>query len=84
MPRPENPQPALGAAIRAIRNDRDLKQLDVAEDAGITVAHLSKIESGKVNPTWGTVQDIAMALNVTIADIAIRSLKKDRAGGDVR
>jgi XRE family transcriptional regulator, regulator of sulfur utilization len=73
MPRPENPQPALGAAIRALRNERDLKQLDVAEDAGITVAHLSKIETGKVNPTWGTVERIAKALGTTIADVAQRA-----------
>jgi transcriptional regulator with XRE-family HTH domain len=70
MPRPENPQPALGAAIRALRDERDLRQLAVAEDAGITVAHLSKIESGKVNPTWGTVEAIATALGVSIVDVA--------------
>jgi transcriptional regulator with XRE-family HTH domain len=73
VPRPENPQPALGAAIRAIRDERDLKQLDVAEDASVTVAHLSKIETGKVNPTWSTVQAIANALGVTITDLAARS-----------
>jgi transcriptional regulator with XRE-family HTH domain len=73
MPRPENPQLALGAAIRALRDERDLKQLDVAEDAGITVAHLSKIESGKVNPTWGTVGAIAVALGTTISELAKRS-----------
>jgi transcriptional regulator with XRE-family HTH domain len=73
MPRPENPQPALGAAIRALRDERELKQLAVAEDAEITVAHLSKIERGKVNPTWGTVEAIARALGVTLADLARRS-----------
>jgi transcriptional regulator with XRE-family HTH domain len=70
MPRPPNPQPALGAAIRTLRDERDLKQLDVAEDAGITVAHLSKIERGKVNPTWGTVEAIAAALGVKVVDVA--------------
>ena len=70
MPRPVNPQPALGAAIRALRDEHDLKQLPVAEDAGITVAHLSKIESGKVNPTWGTVEAIARALGVTTLEVA--------------
>jgi transcriptional regulator with XRE-family HTH domain len=73
MPRPENPQRALGTAIRAFRDERDLKQLDIAEDAGITVAHFSKIESGKVNPTWGTVEAIAAALGVTIGELAKRS-----------
>lgn len=77
MPRPENPQPALGAAIRAIRDERDLKQLDVAEDAGLTVAHLSKIETGKVNPTWSTVAALASALGVTVAELAERAESRD-------
>lgn len=73
MPRPDNPQPSLGAAIRRVRDERDLKQLTVAEDAGITVAHLSKIETGKVNPTWSTVTAIARALGVTLAELAERA-----------
>jgi DNA-binding XRE family transcriptional regulator len=73
MPRPAKPQLALGAAIRALRVERDLKQLDVAVDAGITVSHLSKIETGKVNPTWGTVEGIARGLGVTVIDIAKRA-----------
>lgn len=67
----------LGAAIRAFRVERDLKQLAVAEDAGITVAHLSKIETGKVNPTWGTVAVIADALGVTVAEVAERAESED-------
>lgn len=73
MRQSDNPQPALGAAIRSLRGEREAKQLDIAEDAGITVSHLSKIETGKVNPTWGTVEAIAAALGVTIADLAKRS-----------
>ncbi len=73
MRQSDNPQPALGAAIHSLRLEREAKQLDVAEDAGITVSHLSRIETGKVNPTWGTVEAIAGALGVTIADLARRS-----------
>jgi transcriptional regulator with XRE-family HTH domain len=68
-----NPQPALGAAIRALRNTRQATQQDTAQAAGITVAHLSKIERGLTNPTWGTVVALAGALNVRIADLAARS-----------
>jgi transcriptional regulator with XRE-family HTH domain len=78
MPRPENPQHALGAAIRAIRIEREMKQVDVAEDARITVAHLSKIEAGKINPTWGTVTAIAEALGVSVAEVA----ERQSASGD--
>jgi transcriptional regulator with XRE-family HTH domain len=80
MPRPGNPQPALGVAIRALRAERDLKQLDVAEDAGITVSHLSKIETGKVNPTWGTVGAIATALGATTVDVAKRAAVETTKG----
>ena len=67
-----NPQPALGAAIRALRIKKEAKQQAVAEAAGITVAHLSKIERGLTNPTWGTVVAIAEALEVPMATLAKR------------
>ncbi|HKF83707.1 MAG TPA: helix-turn-helix transcriptional regulator [Solirubrobacterales bacterium] len=70
-----NPQPALGAAIRALRIDNEAKQQAVAEAAGITVAHLSKIERGLTNPTWGTVVAIAEGLGVSILDVAKLSMK---------
>ena len=73
MPTSKDPQPALGAAIQALRVEREVKQLDLAEDAGVTVAHLSKLENGRVNPTWGTVVRITAALGVTIAELAKRS-----------
>jgi XRE family aerobic/anaerobic benzoate catabolism transcriptional regulator len=68
-----NPQPALGAAIRGLRDARGETQQDIAQGASITVAHLSKIERGLTNPTWGTVVAIAAALETTVADLAARS-----------
>jgi transcriptional regulator with XRE-family HTH domain len=68
-----NPQPALGAAIRALREKRGSTQEAVAQAAGITVAHLSKIERGRTNPTWGTVGNIAAALGVSVAEVAKRA-----------
>jgi XRE family transcriptional regulator, regulator of sulfur utilization len=67
-----NPQPALGAAIRALRDKKDATQETVSQDAGITVAHLSKIERGLTNPTWGTVKSIAGALGVSVVHLAER------------
>lgn len=70
MSESSNPQPALGAAIRELRAKRGATQEEVAQGAGITVAHLSKIERGLTNPTWGTVEAIAAALGVSIVDVA--------------
>jgi transcriptional regulator with XRE-family HTH domain len=67
-----NPQPALGAAIRALHIKKEAKQQAVAEAAGITVAHLSKIERGLTNPTWGAVVAIAEALDTSLLQLAKR------------
>jgi transcriptional regulator with XRE-family HTH domain len=75
MSESSNPQPALGAAIKALRREKKTTQEAVAQKAGITVAHLSKIERGRTNPTWGTVSAIAEALDVTIGKLAKRSEK---------
>jgi transcriptional regulator with XRE-family HTH domain len=63
-------QPALGKAIRELRETREMTQEDLAAVAEITVRTLSQIETGNANPTWATVDDIADALNVSIADLA--------------
>lgn len=70
MRRSNNPQPALGAAIRELRAERGMTQEAVAQSAGITVAHLSGIERGHANPSWGAVVAIAEALGVSVVEVA--------------
>lgn len=69
---PGSPQAALGAAIKALREKKEMKQQTLAEAAGIGVAHLSKIERGRGNPTWSTVVSIAEALDLSIVEVARR------------
>jgi DNA-binding XRE family transcriptional regulator len=70
MGRLDQPQPALGAAIRQLRDKRGVTQEDLAHDAGVTTGTLSLIERGKSNPAWGTVKSITAALGVSVADVA--------------
>ena len=70
MRRAANPQPALGAAIRQLRDKRGLTQEALAHQADITVGHLSMIERGYANPSWGAVRALADALNVSMTDLA--------------
>jgi transcriptional regulator with XRE-family HTH domain len=42
----------------------------LAREAEITVGHLSMIERGHANPSWGAAEDIAQALDVSIAELA--------------
>ena len=69
MRRSDQPQPALGKAIRQLREKRGATQEDLAHEADITTGTLSLIERGHANPTWGTLKGIAAALNVSMAEL---------------
>jgi transcriptional regulator with XRE-family HTH domain len=71
MPRSE-PKSPVARAIRELRTERGMTQEALAHGAGITVGHLSKIERGLANPGWSTVEAIAGALGVPMADIVRR------------
>ena len=71
----EQPQPALGKAIRQLRRERGVSQEALAYEAGVTSGTLSLIERGLSNPTWGTAKGIARALDVSIGELAKLSLK---------
>lgn len=70
MRRSDQPQPALGKAIRQLRNKRGMTQEALAHAAGVTVGHLSMIERGHSNPTWGTVKGISRALGMSLGELA--------------
>jgi transcriptional regulator with XRE-family HTH domain len=71
----EQPQLALGKAVRLLRQERGISQEALAYEAGVTSGTLSLIERGRSNPTWGTVKGIAAALGVDIGELARLSLK---------
>jgi transcriptional regulator with XRE-family HTH domain len=71
------PQPALGEAIRQVREKKRATQESIARQADIAVPTLSMIENGNSNPTWATVRDIAGALGVSIGDLAKLSEKHE-------
>lgn len=58
--------------------ESEMTQQAVAETAGITVAHLSKIERGLTNPTWGTVDGVAKALGAAIKTVAALAEMENR------
>jgi transcriptional regulator with XRE-family HTH domain len=70
MRRSDQPQPALGKAIRQLREERGTTQEALAHESGITVGHMSMIERGHSNPTWATVRSIAVALSVSMVELA--------------
>lgn len=62
-----SPRGTRGELIRALRIKQQLLQEDVAERAGISVTHLSRIENGRSEPTRETIERLAPVLGVTAA-----------------
>ena len=75
MRRSERPQPALGEAVRQLREKHSATQEAVARDAGITTATLSLIERGQANPTWDTLKKITAALGSSMGELGILAEK---------
>ena len=59
-------QSDLGERLRIARVKRRKKQKEVAAAAGITQTRLSNIETGRVTPRWGEVEQITHALGINI------------------
>jgi DNA-binding XRE family transcriptional regulator len=65
-----SPNQALAIAIRSRREAQATSQEEAAHRARLTTGTFGLIERGKTNPTWTTVQQIAAALELTVADLA--------------
>jgi transcriptional regulator with XRE-family HTH domain len=63
------PELELGARIRSLRQGRRLTLRDVAERAGVTESFLSQVERDVTSPSIATVQRIARALDLSIAQL---------------
>ena len=66
----------LGNKISSIRKSRGLSQEKLAEDAGINIKTLQRIEQGITTPHGETLKRLARALDIEIKDIAEPSHKK--------
>ena len=72
---------SIGRRLSAARLERGLSQGIVARQAGIAPSYLSRIETGKVQPTFRTVARVARALKVPMEQItASESLAGDKRG----
>lgn len=55
--------------VKELRKRLGLTQIDLAEKAGVRQATISELESGAANSTLVIVEKVAIALEVTIADL---------------
>lgn len=68
---PEATPPEVGQRLSAARHTRGLSQATVARRAGIAASYLSRIENGKVQPTYVTLMRIVRALRVDLDRILV-------------
>ncbi len=74
----EHADPILAALLKRLREERGIKQEQLAFNASLTASALSRIERGITSPAWVTVVRIAVALDVGLVEIAA-TLERSRA-----
>ena len=76
--------------LRALREEKNLTQRDVAKRAGLLGNYISRVENGHSVPTLGTLEKIARALEVPLYQLfydcedppQLPNLRKSEAGGE--
>jgi transcriptional regulator with XRE-family HTH domain len=62
---------AIGRRIKRIRSEKGISQTVLAKGCNFERAAMSRIESGKVNPTLSTLFKISNFLKVEVADFFV-------------
>src|SRR5690606_38696114 len=68
--RPVVQRKRIGPAIRKLRHEQDMTLDDLAEQAGISASHLSRLERGQTLPSFTVLAGIAHVLGVSIDEFA--------------
>lgn len=68
-----SPQQAFGARVRALRLTAEMTQEDLAEHCGLFRTYMSRIETGRANPTLTMIHALADALGVAASDLLAES-----------
>lgn len=64
-----SPQRAFGDRIRELRAAAGLTQEDLSERCGLFRTYMSRIETGKANPTLTMIHALAESLGVSVVDL---------------
>ena len=67
-----DPNAALGAVVRKLRERAELSQEDLATRAELDEREVAAIEAGQLEPTWGDLRRIARVLSVPLPELLAR------------
>lgn len=80
MPPPLAPQAALGAAVKARREELGLTQEAVALRAELHQRWVSNVENGKRNPSYASLRRLAAGLDLSASDLIARAEQIEARG----
>jgi transcriptional regulator with XRE-family HTH domain len=69
MAAPPTFQIALGAAVKARRHELDLTQEQLANDTELHQRWISNVETGKRNPSYGSLRRLAAGLELSTSQL---------------
>jgi transcriptional regulator with XRE-family HTH domain len=64
---------ALGRAVQAIRTERGISQVQLAENTGLAQSWISNVEHGRRNPSWSNVMRLADGLGASASELAAKA-----------
>jgi DNA-binding XRE family transcriptional regulator len=70
VPRSPDPDQALAAVLKRMREERKITQETLAYNAGLSVGTLGRIEVARTAPSWDSVCRIIDALDVSLSELA--------------
>ncbi|MCP3978766.1 MAG: helix-turn-helix transcriptional regulator [bacterium] len=73
--------PEIGQRLASARLRRGLSQATVARRSGVAPSYISRIENGRVQPSFRTVQRVADAVRVSVGELVSESETRDHAPG---
>lgn len=74
------PEITLGAKVRMLRKRRGLKQHELAKKIGTARAsYISQVERNEANPAYKTLQSLADALGVDLAELMSKKTEEIKA-----
>ena len=59
----------VGKQIQKLRESKGLSQQDLAAKCNFEKSNMSRLETGRVNPTLSTLEKVAKALDVSIVEL---------------
>ena len=66
-------QHALGLAVKGRRHELELTQEQLANDTGLHQRWISNVETGKRNPSYGSLRRLAAGLELSASELLARA-----------